>query len=704
MMTLKKFRVTNFRSVMDSGWIDCDDVTTLVGINEAGKSNLILALWKLNPAREGEIDLLHDMPTKEYTAWRKHAENYEFIRALFKLDGSLSAKIASIAECNPEAVSIVETTRYFNGEYSIDFPDVNIAATIPQAEIAHILSSAFSKISVLEERTQGEAGIKEQSLQALTAAQSYMENKSELTSNDFDKVKSMLIVTAKAAAKSEISPIFETVGDDIKEKFEVLKIPHPKDADGVFELLLKEMPSFVYYSNYGNLDAQIYLPHAVKLVEGESVPGFNNEAKVRTLKVLFEFVNLSPNEVYELGKNPNSSQTTDPRTGRVQAEPTADEIEDYASKKEEREIMLQSASSRLTREFADWWKQGTYKFRLHADGDYFRILVSDDKRPEEIALELRSTGLQWFLSFFLVFLVESKNTHKGAILLLDEAGLTLHPLAQKNLVDFFEGLASNNQIIHTTHSPFLINTANIDRVKVVYSDNNGLTVCSANLRESDDKLNEKSVYAVHAALGLSISDILLNGCQPVIVEGVSDQYYLNAIKLFLIRQGKIAPSREILFMPSGGCTNKAVKAIASLVCGRNGELPYIILDSDAIAKKAAKALADDLYKDAQTRIINIDSIVGFDGSEIEDLLPQNLFSQFLLKLFSRIDDDFEPETNKPLLPQLETFAKDNSVDLDGGWKVAMAKSVKAQLSKDKTKVDDIIIEKWVKLFETISAS
>lgn len=49
-MILRKFRVTNFRSVMDSGWIDCDNITSLVGINEAGKSNLVLALWKLKPA------------------------------------------------------------------------------------------------------------------------------------------------------------------------------------------------------------------------------------------------------------------------------------------------------------------------------------------------------------------------------------------------------------------------------------------------------------------------------------------------------------------------------------------------------------------------------------------------------------------------------------------------------------------------------
>jgi AAA15 family ATPase/GTPase len=72
MLQLKKFKVTNFRSVIDSGWIDCDDVTTLVGVNEAGKSNIILALWKLKPAiNEGEsiIDPQHDMPNSHYASF-----------------------------------------------------------------------------------------------------------------------------------------------------------------------------------------------------------------------------------------------------------------------------------------------------------------------------------------------------------------------------------------------------------------------------------------------------------------------------------------------------------------------------------------------------------------------------------------------------------------------------------------------------------
>lgn len=48
-MKLIRFRVTNFRSIKDSTWIDCSDVTNIIGINEAGKSNALLALWNFNP-------------------------------------------------------------------------------------------------------------------------------------------------------------------------------------------------------------------------------------------------------------------------------------------------------------------------------------------------------------------------------------------------------------------------------------------------------------------------------------------------------------------------------------------------------------------------------------------------------------------------------------------------------------------------------
>lgn len=160
------------------------------------------------------------------------------------------------------------------------------------------------------------------------------------------------------------------------------------------------------------------------------------------------------------------------------------------------------------------------------------------------------------------------------------------PTRSKGFNCIFDNLAKTNQLIYTTHSPFLVDTSNIDRAKVVYSDENGLTVVSSDLRAANDKLNEKSIYAVHAALGLSVSDILLQGCQPIIVEGPSDQHYFNAIKLYLIRNKKYAPNMELVFMPSGGV--RGVAGVVSIVSGKDGELPLVILDADGSGKVQRK--------------------------------------------------------------------------------------------------------------------
>ena len=48
-MRLVSFRVTKYRSIEDSGEVNVDEnITTFVGINESGKTNLMRALKKLN--------------------------------------------------------------------------------------------------------------------------------------------------------------------------------------------------------------------------------------------------------------------------------------------------------------------------------------------------------------------------------------------------------------------------------------------------------------------------------------------------------------------------------------------------------------------------------------------------------------------------------------------------------------------------------
>ena len=135
--------------------------------------------------------------------------------------------------------------------------------------------------------------------------------------------------------------------------------------------------------------------------------------------------------------------------------------------------------------------------------------MADDRRPEEIELENRSTGLQWFLSFFLVFTYESEDTHDNAIVLLDEPGHSLHPLAQRDLSAFFDNLSKTHQIVFTTHSPFMIDADRLDRVRKVYVDQDSGSIASSNLAIGRGKGGVKdagATYAVHSALNLSVAE------------------------------------------------------------------------------------------------------------------------------------------------------------------------------------------------------
>src|SRR5574344_2440282 len=104
-MKLIRYKVMNFRSVKDSGWINCDDVTTLVGINEAGKSNLLLALWKLNPAFGGKIDILHDLPVDHLAELRDKTDQTCFIEAIFSVSANTRDIISKEVGCDFSAVN-----------------------------------------------------------------------------------------------------------------------------------------------------------------------------------------------------------------------------------------------------------------------------------------------------------------------------------------------------------------------------------------------------------------------------------------------------------------------------------------------------------------------------------------------------------------------------------------------------------------------
>ena len=692
-MKLKRFRVTQFRSVIDSGWIEADDVTALIGTNESGKTNILLPLWKLNPAKEGAIVPTADFPRKEYNTLRGESKKPTFIRAVFELDEQLATEVEKLTGVPFGETSEVEVSRDLGGQLFVSF-STKAPRAIERAQVIAALDDAGREIEA-GAPLKSEESLKQQFLTSLKGARDGLPAQGDFDAAALDGAIATLqaIKLENAPKTSALVPRYTRVVETLSSWKADVQKPHPTASDEARALIASKLPKFVYYSTYGNLDSEIYLPHVIENLARNDL-GPREEAKARTLRVLFEFVQLKPKEILELGtefRDPNDPSRL----------PTPDEAAAIAEKKKQRSILLQSASTMLTKEFRAWWKQGAYRFRFEADGNHFRIWVSDDKRPEEIELEGRSTGLQWFLSFYLVFLVERATAHNGAILLLDEPGVSLHPLAQRDLSGFFDALASTNPLIYTSHSPFLIDSDRLDRARKVYVDADGSSKATADLGSKGGDASQRGAsYTVHAALGLTVAESLLLGCTPVVVEGPSDQHYLTCIKNLLIAAGRLKPGRELVFPPAGG--TKGVKAVASILLGRDEAMPVVLLDSDAPGLQMARALRDGMYSSTQDRVLDVAVFTKLPDSEIEDLMPQSVVAQELDRWQRGANTPFADcvTANKPIVPQIETWASAQGVVLQKpGWKVELAKRVKERLlSKRASPIDAATLDLWAKVF------
>lgn len=694
-MRLLAFRVHEFRSVDDSNWIDVDQVTALIGTNESGKTNLLMPLWKLKPARGGDIDPMADYPRKRYHEIRPLEKKPTFIEARFELPSDLRGRVADLLGVPADRVAETVVNRDFDGNYNVSFPGPDDDPIAGQQNVLREIDATRDDIAKAKCSPE-EKSLQTSINQALRAARTLAASCGDVMTDDAlaDVRETLEADVSGGPSHSVIAARLAQLQKCLDDRLSVLKISQP-----VHDEIIEALPSFVYYSNYGNLDSRIYLPHVIENLKRTDL-GQREQAHVRTLKVLFDFVKLSPEEIKEMGKD------VDVAAGVEVTPDQQEEIDKIATTKRERDILLQSAPTELTRRFRDWWKQGQYRFRFAADGNHFQIWVSDDKRPEDIELESRSTGLQWFFSFYLVFLVESRDEYEGAILLLDEPGLTLHPLAQGDLSEFFEGLGTTNQLIYTAHSPFMVDADHLDRARAVYMNEDGVTAVSPDLRapvENSDR--SRSVYAAYAALRMAVSETLLLGCQPVIVEGPSDQYYATAIKNYLVGRGKLRPSREILFMPAGGV--KGVKAVCSLVMGRDDALPFVLIDADEAGRRFAGALKKGLYSGDCQRVLSVGDVVQVPDCEIEDLFPPKLIGGILDRYLvkpSDVDEDLVDVLipGKSIVPQIENYATKYDIVLQHGWKVDVAKRVKARLLRSNGEAiadEQTCLGRWIDLFK-----
>ena len=110
-----KFRVQNFRNIDDSGWIELAQVTCLVGRNESGKTTLLKALHKFNPATPQPYSPQREFPRDRFTAEFKHGKDWPVCSVQFSVaDQTLSKKLQEIVGGLAPPTNVT-FTRYYDG-------------------------------------------------------------------------------------------------------------------------------------------------------------------------------------------------------------------------------------------------------------------------------------------------------------------------------------------------------------------------------------------------------------------------------------------------------------------------------------------------------------------------------------------------------------------------------------------------------------
>ena len=675
-MDLTRFQVNNYKVVRDSTTVVTDPrVTALVGKNESGKSAVLQALWKSRNVAGVEFDQLFDYPRGRNIQIDTDAEE------ITVLEFTLSAEdIALLADELPRGFVrtpkvVVHKTAYDERRgvtRKIEFDgEVEIAAG---AEACQAIEDAVK--SVREQYDPDDLGPVRES--------------AELAINTIDAVAPIWNEDTISALEVMVDTLKNMVSGDedllkIIDEFHQMEVLLSEAKRGDPRVTIERwaktnLPAFIYFDEYSTLSSRIHLPSYLEAA--------GSDPKTRAQAALFDRSGIDPQEISDLGR------PRDPRETEI----------DVHRRIEQRSHLLEKASLRLTGEWVKWWVERQHVLHFEIDGEYIVLKVSDDKNQSRIPFEERSHGFQWFFSFYLVFLSESEKSHKGSILLLDEPGLHLHPTLQSKLLDLFELISDSNQIVYSTHLPFLIDGKHLERVRTLYltgGDNQAARI-STNLRPEGDR---DTLLPIQAALGYSIAQTLFIGQRSLIVEGITDYWIIKTLSgCFLAFDDDTVLGEDIVLIPAGGTTQ--LMPLASIMIGASGvgdRRLLVLLDSDHDGSMAANKMAEAFGRESP--VIMLGSALGLSEATIEDLVPRDDYASALRRAGYEFEID---ETERRMATNVQAMRR--AFDRVRLGKFAVAQKVAAALQlidgwgTDPFSVPNITRERTKKLFDMINRS
>jgi predicted ATPase len=594
---LISFQILNYRSINDSGDVAVGKITSLVGRNEAGKSNLLLALQTLNPVG-GPKDL---SPIKNFPRQKRLSEckdDTPVVSTIWELDAKEQAELTAIF---PRAAGVtqVEIGRNYKAIRTVGYQDlkpISFSASEAAARIRKIQPVAEAKIEKLDASvqapakaalTQFAAGL------AMTGTPTQWAASAAPALAAFRKALAVAVVALPDREEGLLSELEELASQITKDG------PAWQEARN---WAADKLPIFVYVDEYPELTGHQNI--AEYLARKTTNPSQLTDAD-RNFEKMCKVADLSPEQLNQLHSSGDH---------------------------ETRNQLANRASAIVTSELRRLWKDRQLKVRFSPDANHLDTFISDPNSVYDVEVNLneRSRGLKWFFSFYIAFAADTKGgASENAILLLDEPGLYLHALSQGDLLRHFSA-DFKNQIIYTTHSPFMVPTDNLDAIRTVNIGQDTGTVVS-----NDPAGDSRTLFPIQAALGYSLSQSLFVGPNNLIVEGVTDFWMLSSASSYLESLGKAGLPEDMTLTPAGGA--QKIPYMVSLLTSERLQV-LVLFDEE----KQSRATRDELVK---AKLIKDDNIVffseGFDPAakpseaDIEDLFEAAVYEALVAESYSK---------------------------------------------------------------------
>jgi predicted ATPase len=583
-MKLKNFRVREFRSIWDSGPIDIDEVTCLVGKNEAGKTALLTALYRTNPiiAAHAAFDETYDYPKREVEDYRFAVENEGrdeaiIVDALYELgDGDLEAVAAVFG---PKTL----TGKTFRRE-----------TCYGKSKSRFVLSADDAP------------------------AREHLTDNPALPDELKDALKGAMEWNAFAAAldAAEATEAVNTL------KGTVAKVRENGLAHYIFNSLIwPRAPKYLYFDEYYQMKGQANLNALIAREDAKTLEDSDHP--------LIGLINLARLDHRQLIATKNTTELKNKLEGA--GNHLTGRIVKYWSQNQHIQMRFDVRDAKPEdppdmREGINVWAE-----------------VYDTVHWAHTPLGTRSRGFVWFFSF-LAWYEDIKRQKQNVILLLDEPGLSLHGRAQADLLRYFEAELSAHQLLYTTHSPFMIDPTKFGRVRIVQDlgidakeqlpkDQDGTKVLTNVFDATDD-----SLFPLQGALGYEIQQTLFIGPNSLVVEGPADMLYLRAVSAELEREGRTGLSEDWIITPVGG--SGKVPAFVALLAPQKGMNVATLLD----IQNSDRALIEDLYKKKLLKKKQVATYGDFaekSEADVEDMFERDFY-------VALVNAEFAKELKKPI--------------------------------------------------------